>query len=143
LSSTLYILIGLPGSGKSWYALHKLNGISQINQDEMGGDGHLKAFCKCLSDGDSTVVDRVNFDREQRARYIGPARAKGYRVVCIWFNANQAVCLERLSIRKGHPSVSEDDDHKRILERFVSLMTFPTEDEYDELRVVLVTEQVF
>ncbi len=141
-SSALYMLIGLPGSGKSWYALNKLNDGVRINQDEMGGDGHLKAFCKCLTDGYSAVVDRVNFDREQRARYIGPARAKGYRVVCIWFDADQAVCLERLSGRKGHPNVAEGDDHERILERFVNRMAFPTEDEYDELRVILAAEQI-
>jgi len=135
----LYMMIGLPGSGKTWYA----NGLKviQVNQDEMGGDGHLRAFCKCLTDGDSVVVDRVNFDREQRARYIGPARARGYRIMCVWFDVDQATCLSRLLGRRGHPSVSESDDHELILRRYAGLMTPPSEDEYDEMEVVSVSDQ--
>lgn len=142
MSPTLYMLVGLPGSGKSQYAIDELKavkpgdrGVVQINQDEMGGDGHLRAFCECLTNRDSVVVDRVNFDREQRARYIGPARARGYRIVCIWFDVDQAVCLERLSRREGHPSVSRSDDHERILGGFAGRMVLPEADEYDELRV--------
>jgi len=139
MKPTLYMMIGLPGSGKTWYA-NRLK-VVQINQDEMGGDGHLRAFCKCLTDSDSVVVDRVNFDREQRARYIGPARAKGYRVICVWFDVDQTVCLERLSGRMVHPSVSLLDDHEMILKRYARLMVSPSESEYDELKVVSIADQ--
>ncbi len=140
MEPTLYMMIGLPGSGKTWYA-NRLKAV-KVSQDEMGGDGHLREFCKCLTNGDSVVVDRVNFDREQRDRYISPARARGYSVVCVWFDADQAACLNRLSDRRGHPTVSESDNHEMILKRYAGLMVFPLEDEYDELNVVSLVDQI-
>ncbi len=136
------MLVGQPGSGKSWYALNELkavkpsrDGIVRVSQDEMG-KGHLEAFSAALAAGVSVVVDRANFDRAQRDRYIAPARQLGYRVVCVWFDVDYATCLKRLSARKGHPTVSESDDHGRILGHFAKTMVPPMEDEYDELRVV-------
>ncbi len=136
MSKTLYILVGLPGSGKSWYATHELKAVRRVSQDDMGRDVHMRAFTAALAADESVVVDRVNFDRSQRERYITPARQRGYHIVCVWFDVDRATCMRRLSGRKGHPTVSKDDDHERIVGHFAKMMVQPLGDEYDELRVV-------
>ena len=131
----LYLLVGPPGAGKSQYAHRELHAVARISQDEMGR-GHLKAFRECLESGRDVVVDRMNFDRWQRIRYTGPARTLGYRVVCVWFDVDRTVCLRRLAARVGHPTVSADDDHERLVDSYFRTFVRPAEDEYDELRVV-------
>jgi len=134
-AKTLYLLVGPPGAGKSQYAGRELRAVARVSQDEMGR-AHLKAFRERLESGCDVVVDRMNFDRMQRARYVGPARALGYRVVCVWFDVDRTVCLRRLAGRTGHPTVSADDDHERLVDSYFRTFVRPAEDEYDELRVV-------
>jgi len=132
---TLYILVGPPGSGKSWYARHELPGVFRVSQDEMG-KRHLEEFGQAIAQGRDTVVDRMNFDRLQRARYIAAARKQGYRIVCVWFDVDAPVCLRRLASRKGHPTVAADADYEAIVGFYFKQLVEPAEDEYDELRVV-------
>jgi len=143
MNKTLYILIGPQGSGKSYWALNSLHavkpgnpGVARVSQDEMGKAGHMLRFQQCLESGASVLVDRMNHDRVQRARYIKPAREQGYRVVFVWFDVDREVCLKRLALRKGHPTVGPDADHDRLLGFYFARFEQPSSDEYDELKVV-------
>lgn len=102
----LLILVGAPGSGKSTHA-KTLSG-TYVNQD-MQGRNHLQLFMEALARGDENIVlDRMNFDRVQRDRYIVPARDEfGYDIVIRTFVVPRAVCMARVLARVGHETIKD------------------------------------
>merc|ERR1711959_579061 len=70
----LVVLVGLPGSGKSHAAdLLVENGIrwKRVCQDNLGNRGACVVDADhWLREGDSVVIDRVNFDKSQRSHFL-------------------------------------------------------------------------
>ncbi|KAJ3182473.1 hypothetical protein HDU85_002570 [Gaertneriomyces sp. JEL0708] len=112
----IVILVGLPASGKSHFALHKLvpNGYTRVNQDL------LKTRDKCLKAAEhalmnnphaSVVVDNTNPDKATRKVYVEMARRVGARlgvrvgVRCFEFVTPEEVCLHNNAYRSlvGRP----------------------------------------
>ncbi|KAI9007275.1 polynucleotide kinase 3 phosphatase-domain-containing protein [Gaertneriomyces semiglobifer] len=106
----LVILVGLPASGKSRFALHKLvpHGYTRVNQDL------LKTRDKCLKTAEhalmnnphkSVVVDNTNPDRATRRAYVEMARRVsgklrvGVGVRCFEFVTPEEVCLHNNAYR--------------------------------------------
>jgi predicted kinase len=86
----------------------------------------------CLTAGQPFVVDKTNPTVEERARYIGAARAAEFRVVCYFFSVGTQEALARNEAR---------DPPKRVtisgLMDTVKRMTIPSRNEdFDELYVV-------
>ncbi len=112
----LILLIGPIGSGKSTLA-KRYQGIEQksysaipctiVSQDEQGRKGHRVKFNKCLEDGHSIIVDRMNFNKEQRDRYIEPAKQAGYTIYIVEVKTDRATCLERVVARENHPTIEK------------------------------------
>ncbi len=141
MKKKIYILIGPQGSGKTHWAknillAHDKTGIVRISQDEQGRDGHRREFQKCINSGISVVIDRMNFNREQRNRYVQKARYNGYYVTFVWFNIGKDTCIRRLATRKGHPTIAQDDDHNTIVEFYFKEFESPCSDEYDEMLTI-------
>lgn len=116
----LAILIGPPGSGKSYYCQHTLYNYFRISQDDFG-KGHYKKFLEILLSGiDLIVVDRMNFSVEQRLRFVLPAKRLGYKIMYYFFTAPDNILLQRMRDRKGHPTVKSSDynKHKELIEFF-------------------------
>lgn len=107
----LILTVGPCGSGKStWakkYALE--HNFIHISQDELGKDCHMVAFKNALLEGSDIIIDRMNFNEEQRKRYIEPAKASGYTVIAKYFNESYETCLYRVIGRKDHPTIKEAD----------------------------------
>jgi len=102
----IMILIGPPGSGKSTLAKQFVDqGYVYVNQDAQGKSGHLDVFKQALNNEYSIVIDRLNFSREQRKRYIPPSES-GYIVECIVLHENRKTCLERMMAREDHPTIN-------------------------------------
>lgn len=104
----IIILVGPPGSGKSIKSveLNKSLGFERISQDDMGKDGHIKKFLYCLANKDDIVIDRMNFDKKQRERYLKPAREAGYETEIVVFHVPRQVCFERIMARENHPTIN-------------------------------------
>jgi len=138
---TIYILVGPQGAGKTYWCKNVLitdKRVTRISQDEQGKGGHMSLFMDYIQDGASLiVVDRMNFNREQRSRYIGPAMRQGYRIVIVLFKIDRATCLGRLATRKDHPTIPIDADHDKILDVYFNQFEPPEPDEYDELQEVV------
>lgn len=134
---TIYILIGPQGSGKTHWAntvlLAHRKDIVRISQDEQDRGRHLDSFNKCLANGTSMVIDRMNFNREQRGRYTQPAMQLGYRVIFVWFDVSKDICLVRLARRKDHPTIPQNADHGRIIKVYFDQFSKPCLDEYDKM----------
>lgn len=138
----LVVLVGPPGSGKSnlrYELLEKdtsLNGITYISQDEQGKDGHKQNFKLALNEGINIIVDRMNFNKEQRARYLNPAKELGYKTKIIVLQTSRQLCFERMGSRKDHPTIKDFETAKKAMNTFMKAYERPTPDEADEIEFI-------
>lgn len=67
----------------------------------------------------SVVVDRCNFDREQRKTWIELAQYYKVPVDCIVLTTNQEECYQRIKARTEHPTGVIGKEGTYILKRFI------------------------
>jgi len=111
--STIYIAVGLSGSGKSTYAKNfiKDKDIEYLSSDELravfgkGEDdqtvtplvfGHIKRKVdEFLKDGKNVLVDATSVNRRERADYITTAKKYGAKVVVLVFKMDRQGLIDR------------------------------------------------
>jgi predicted kinase len=95
------VFCGIQGSGKSGFYQERfyLTHV-RINLD-MLRTRHREALLlkACLEGKTRFVVDNTNPTVEDRARYVAPARAAGFRVCCYWFASTIEDALARNAAR--------------------------------------------
>jgi len=128
------ILVGPPGSGKSTSAkeFEKL-GYVRISQDDQGKPGHLELFQSALNAKSNIIVDRMGFNKEQRFRYLAPAKMSGYKTTIIVLHESYNTCLSRCLSRINHPTIINEINAKSALQTFFTKYERPTAEEADEL----------
>lgn len=115
----LVMLVGPAGSGKSTFAKDLVaNGFVRISQDDQGKQRHMELFEASLKAGSDTVIDRMNFNKDQRNRYLIPAREAGYEIEIHVFHVSREECFKRMMARKDHPTVKTDQDANNALDTF-------------------------
>lgn len=122
----LNIFIGPPGSGKSTLSKTDWTDAVYINQDSQGRDGHLQKFTEALSHKKDIVLDRMNFNKEQRSRYIAPAKAAGFKVKATVLRTPRKVCFERALARKDHETIKDEKGANSALNLFFSKYEYPS-----------------
>lgn len=97
----LALLIGIPASGKSTFCRQKLFASHlRLSLDVLGTRRcEQTLFQACLSTQTRVVIDNTNASRGERALFIGPARAAGFRVVGYYLQTNLRLALERNQAR--------------------------------------------
>ena len=103
MNNTLYITVGLPGSGKSTYVKNfiKDKEIEYLSSDELRAVygkseedqsvtsfvfGHIKKKVdEFLKDDKNVLVDATSVNRKERSDYINTAKKYGAKVVAIVF----------------------------------------------------------
>ena len=113
MNNTLYITVGLPGSGKSTYVKNfiKDKDIEYLSSDELraiyGKDetdqsvtsivfGHIKRKVdEFLKDGKNVLVDATSVNRKERSDYIKTAKKYGAKVVAIVFKMDRQGLIDR------------------------------------------------
>ncbi len=103
----LILFVGIQASGKStFYREHFAHEYQYINLDTLrtrGREGRrLQEF---ISERANIVVDNTNPLKEDRRRYIVPAKEAGYRIEGYYFSSSIADCLERNEKRVGDAKV--------------------------------------
>jgi predicted kinase len=101
------ILMGIQGSGKSTFYKERFSGThTRINLDELKTRAHERqVFLDCLREKRSFVVDNTNTKATDRARYVVPARAAGYRVVGYFLESSLKDAIRRNGQRVGKAKV--------------------------------------
>ncbi|KAK9830245.1 hypothetical protein WJX72_010530 [[Myrmecia] bisecta] len=113
LPRMVLILCGPPGSGKSTFCqqLAALSASSwvRVNQDTAGKNGKkgtraqcVAAAIKALQAGSCVLVDRCNFDVQQRADFVALAQQLGAQAHALVFKLPVALCAQRAQQRINH-----------------------------------------
>lgn len=136
----LTLLVGPPGSGKSTMArkLAADTGAVYVNQDSQGAD-HIDMFLRAVEADQDIVVDRMNFNVQQRDRYIGFAKQKNpaYETEIIVLHESYETCLTRVRARFGqHETINEEKAARGALQTFFTKYERPVEGEADKLTFI-------
>lgn len=102
------ILIGLQGAGKTTLYHERFAAThAHISLDvQTARDRERKLLEHCIAQGRSFVVDNTNLLRRDRALYIAPAKAAGYRVIGYFFTPIVRVCIGRNNHRKDKKPIA-------------------------------------
>jgi predicted kinase len=113
MNNTLYITVGLPGSGKSTYAKKFIadKNVEYLSSDELravygkGEDDqtvtpivfdHIKRKVdEFLKDGKNVMVDATSVNRRERSDYINSAKKHGAKVVALVFKMDRNGLIAR------------------------------------------------
>lgn len=134
------VFIGIQATGKSSFYLARFwRTHVRINMD-MLKTRHREALLlrACLEGKQAFVADNTNPSASERARYLTPARAAGFRVIGYYFRSLVTEALQRNSLRAGGervPDIAIYGTHKRLQS--------PTYAEgFDELYYVTVDAEI-
>lgn len=113
------IFVGIPGSGKSTYYRERFFDTHvRINLDMLRTRERERVLlAACLQAKQPFVVDNTNVLAEERARYIGPAKAAGFRIIGYYFQTELRTAIARNNQRpKGQaiPVPGVIAKHKRL-----------------------------
>lgn len=125
------ILVGPPGSGKSTLAKKYADqGYAYINQDSQGKEDHFHIFNDALSSNRNIVVDRMNFNHQQRNRYLLP-KQEGYIYEIHILHESYKTCMNRCLNRINHETIKNEMDAKKALNFFFKNYERPEDYEAD------------
>jgi predicted kinase len=96
------VLCGLQGSGKSTLCRERFRHHVRVSLDELRTRAREDGLVtECLEAGRPFVVDNTNPTAADRARYVGPARAAGFKVVGYLVEVGSAEAFARNAERAG------------------------------------------
>lgn len=132
------ILMGIQGSGKStFYRQHFFDTHMRLNLDMLKTRHREKLLLRaCLAAKQRFVVDNTNVRREDRARYIPQAQARGFKVTGYFFEPRVERALQWNAQRQGKAVIPV----KGVLGTLKRLERPALDEGFDELFRVEVAE---
>jgi predicted kinase len=97
----------MQGSGKSTFAgslvKHGSTPWVRVNQDSLGSRAKCEVMCReALEKKHSVVIDRCNFDANQRRHWLNLARQYGAVCCALWIDVPVSLAADRASSRADH-----------------------------------------
>lgn len=101
------ILVGTMGSGKSTFAEALVSGAAtpwiRVNQDQLKTRAKCKAAARAaLRTGKNCIIDRCNFDQQQRSVWVDTANELAAACCCVWLDYPSKVAALRAQQRTNH-----------------------------------------
>ena len=132
--------MGLQASGKTTFFERYLmdRGCVHINLDTLKTrNRETLEVTRCQESRLSYVIDNTNPTKEDRRRYIGPAKNQGYHIVGYFMQSKLGSCLERNNRRERQVP------KKGILATFNKIEIPSLEEGFDELNFVWIEDGEF
>jgi predicted kinase len=103
------IFVGIQATGKSTFYRQRFEDTHvRINLDMLKTRHRERIFFEaCIAARQPFVVDNTNLTVDERARYIGPARTAGFRIVGYYFNSSISEAVEHNRRRMGPKVIPE------------------------------------
>eukprot|EP00811_Abedinium_folium_P026660 NODE_3950_length_1957_cov_6.338798.p1 GENE.NODE_3950_length_1957_cov_6.338798~~NODE_3950_length_1957_cov_6.338798.p1 ORF type:complete len:467 (-),score=126.85 NODE_3950_length_1957_cov_6.338798:23-1423(-) len=101
----------------------------------------LKAASECLDRGVSVVIDRTNYDKDQRAMWVNLASSRRAACHCLAFDVPLDVCVRRVRERTSHEGKLAGGAASLVVRRLFSLMRpVSPEEGFGRVRIVRTAE---
>jgi tRNA uridine 5-carbamoylmethylation protein Kti12 len=127
----IVIVVGPPGSGKSTLSSnYEGQGYVRISGDDQG-KLYMSIFEQAVKDGKDIIVDRMNFNKGQRDKFLVPTKKAGYKSTILNLFVPKEICRTRCHNRKDHPTIKNEQDAANALSFFFKSYEKPTLDEAD------------
>ncbi len=146
----MILLVGIPGSGKSTFANNLVatnpNKFVRINQDTLKTRKKCEQRCRqAMLDGKTVIIDRVNFDQEQRKHFIDIAMelnsmrsnennnengndiSVSCPIDCVFFDYPMEVCISRCVERTNHETLKDETLIRQVVPRMHRLLDVPSQ----------------
>ena len=120
-SRIMIVLCGLPGCGKSTFASRLMDSFTDeyrqrwvlLNQDKLGSRQKvISQATHALNSKKCVIIDRCNFDAEQRAPYVQlSSQFKVDALVCLVLpnHTNEELCATRAIVRGNSDGIHGED----------------------------------
>jgi predicted kinase len=133
------ILVGIQASGKStFYKQRFFDTHVRISRDLLRTRNRESLLMDaCIRTQQPFVIDNTNPLAGERARYILPARAARFRVVCYFFRTETRAAIARNNQRQGRARIPIPG----ILGTYKKLEEPRPEEGFDEIYVVTLTTE--
>src|SRR5579864_1539810 len=133
------IFVGVQGSGKtSFYRQNFLDSHVRISLDMLRTRRREQLLlAACLEGKQSFVIDNTNPLPSDRARYVGPARTAGFRVVAYLFSTSLQDAIRRNNLREGKQKIPAPG----IAGTFRKLQRPTLEEGFDAIYVVTISSE--
>ncbi|KAL0951960.1 hypothetical protein HGRIS_008611 [Hohenbuehelia grisea] len=115
----LVILVGLPGSGKSFFAKSLVtrnpNRWTRVSQDDTGS----RSSCETAigRGGERLILDRCNSSSADRKSWLQLASHWTFSPICVWFDYAEDLCVSRAQMRPDHPTLPPGNRVRRAIEQ--------------------------
>lgn len=131
------ILVGIQASGKTtFYKQRFFDTHVRISRDMLRTKNRESLLLEaCIRGQQPFVVDNTNPLAEERARYVAPARAARFRVVCYYFRTEPRAAIARNNKREGRARIPIPG----LLGTYKKLEEPRPEEGFDEIYVVTLT----
>lgn len=112
----LILLVGIPATGKSSFCRERLFRTHvRLNLDMLRTRHREELLAEaCLASRTRFVVDNTNLSREERARFIAPAKANGFQVLGYFFESEVDESLRRNAARPTDERIPDIAIYKAI-----------------------------
>ncbi|KAF7302486.1 ATP dependent DNA ligase [Mycena chlorophos] len=126
----LVVLVGLPGSGKSWFSqalrARDPKGWRRISQDDAGSRATCENEIGRKGVEARTLLDRCNTASTDRKAWLELAANWAVNPVCVWFDYEKSLCESRAQMRAGHPTLPPGSRVRNAVAQMHEVFVAPT-----------------
>jgi predicted kinase len=132
------IFVGIQVTGKStFYQARFFKTHVRINLDMLRTRHRERVLLKaCIDAKQPLVIDNTNPSAADRARYIQPSKAAGFRVIGYYFQSDLSEAIERNAARTGRERIPEAG----LRDALRRLQPPSLAEGFDELYIVKIAE---
>ncbi|KAI0829047.1 ATP dependent DNA ligase [Trametes gibbosa] len=132
-NADLFVLVGLPGSGKSTFArmltTRDPRRWTYISQDDAGNRSACETALGNARNGARVLLDLCNVSRDTRGSWLALASHWATAPVCVWFDYPRDLCVSRAQNRAEHPTLPPGNRVRNAMEQMHGAFVQPTLDE--------------